>query len=118
MRGSVPASRRRIFASCRQNTSTAISKAISAWSVLDSTRAKSGAAAKAVSAAADDIFRSFAATSQSAQQASPTGQAAATLILDGLKGAVAVLLARHFLGDQDLVVGTAAVLGHLFPVWL
>ena len=30
MRGSVPASRRRIFASCRQNTSTAISNAISA----------------------------------------------------------------------------------------
>jgi glycerol-3-phosphate acyltransferase PlsY len=46
------------------------------------------------------------------------GLAAATLILDGLKGAVAVLLARYFLGDQDLVVGTAAVLGHLFPVWL
>jgi glycerol-3-phosphate acyltransferase PlsY len=46
------------------------------------------------------------------------GLAAATLILDGLKGAVAVLLARHFLGDQDVVVGTAAVLGHLFPVWL
>ncbi|MFM7303004.1 MAG: glycerol-3-phosphate 1-O-acyltransferase PlsY [Alphaproteobacteria bacterium] len=46
------------------------------------------------------------------------GLAAATLILDGLKGAVAVLLARQFLGDQDLVVGTAAVLGHLFPVWL
>jgi glycerol-3-phosphate acyltransferase PlsY len=46
------------------------------------------------------------------------GLAAATLILDGLKGAIAVLLARQFLGDQDLVVGTAAVLGHLFPVWL
>ncbi len=46
------------------------------------------------------------------------GLAAATLILDGLKGAVAVLLARQFLGDQDVVVGTAAVLGHLFPVWL
>ena len=46
------------------------------------------------------------------------GLAAATLILDGLKGAVAVLLARYFLGDQDVVVGTAAVLGHLFPVWL
>ena len=38
------------------------------------------------------------------------GLAAATLILDGLKGAVAVLLARQFLGDQDVVVGTAAVL--------
>ena len=46
------------------------------------------------------------------------GLAAATLILDGLKGAVAILLARYFLGDQDVVVGTAAVLGHLFPVWL
>ena len=46
------------------------------------------------------------------------GLAAATLILDGLKGAVAVLLARYFLGDQDVVVGTAAVLGHLFPIWL
>jgi glycerol-3-phosphate acyltransferase PlsY len=46
------------------------------------------------------------------------GLAAATLILDGAKGAVAILLARQFLGDQDLVVGTAAVLGHLFPVWL
>lgn len=46
------------------------------------------------------------------------GLAAATLILDGLKGAVAILLARQFLGDQDLVVGTAVVLGHLFPVWL
>jgi glycerol-3-phosphate acyltransferase PlsY len=46
------------------------------------------------------------------------GLAAATLMLDGLKGAVAVLLARQFLGDQDVVVGTAAVLGHLFPVWL
>ncbi|MCA3277593.1 MAG: glycerol-3-phosphate 1-O-acyltransferase PlsY [Roseomonas sp.] len=46
------------------------------------------------------------------------GLAAATLILDGLKGAVAMLLARQFLGDQDVVVGTAAVLGHLFPVWL
>jgi len=31
------------------------------------------------------------------------GLAAATLILDGLKGAVAVLLARYFLGDQDVV---------------
>jgi glycerol-3-phosphate acyltransferase PlsY len=38
------------------------------------------------------------------------GLAAATLILDGLKGAVAVLLARYFLGDQDVVVGTAATL--------
>jgi glycerol-3-phosphate acyltransferase PlsY len=48
------------------------------------------------------------------------GLAAATLVLDGLKGAAAVLLARALLGDQDiaLLAGLAAVLGHLFPVWL
>jgi acyl phosphate:glycerol-3-phosphate acyltransferase len=45
--------------------------------------------------------------------------AAATLLLDGLKGAVAVLLAA-WLGGHDAVVwaGTGAVLGHAFPVWL
>ncbi|MBR0661173.1 glycerol-3-phosphate 1-O-acyltransferase PlsY [Neoroseomonas oryzicola] len=46
------------------------------------------------------------------------GLAAATLVLDGLKGAAAILLARWLLGDQDLVAGTAAVLGHTLPVWL
>ncbi|HEY4041336.1 MAG TPA: glycerol-3-phosphate 1-O-acyltransferase PlsY [Rhodopila sp.] len=48
------------------------------------------------------------------------GLAAATLVLDGLKGAAAVLLARAVLYDQDtaLLAGLAAVLGHLFPVWL
>lgn len=46
------------------------------------------------------------------------GLAAATLLLDGLKGAAAVLLARSLLGEQDLVAGTAAVLGHTLPVWL
>lgn len=40
--------------------------------------------------------------------------AAATLLLDGLKGAVAVWL---FPADP-LVAGTAVVLGHMFPVWL
>jgi acyl phosphate:glycerol-3-phosphate acyltransferase len=47
------------------------------------------------------------------------GLAAATLILDALKGTVAVLLARHF-GGEDLAVLAAlgAFLGHLFPVWL
>ena len=44
--------------------------------------------------------------------------AAATLLLDGLKGAVAVLLMRWLAPDQDLVAGTAAVLGHTLPVWL
>src|ERR1700731_3343665 len=48
------------------------------------------------------------------------GLAAATLVLDGLKGAGAVLLARAWLYDQDtaLLAGLAAVLGHMFPIWL
>jgi glycerol-3-phosphate acyltransferase PlsY len=48
------------------------------------------------------------------------GIAAATLLLDGLKGVAAVLLARGLVYDQDIVLfaGLAAVLGHLFPVWL
>ena len=45
--------------------------------------------------------------------------AAATLLLDGAKGAVAVLLARAFAGeDAAQAAGLAAFLGHLFPVWL
>jgi len=44
--------------------------------------------------------------------------AAATLLCDGAKGAVAVLLARHFLEDAEVFAGLGAVLGHLFPVWL
>ena len=45
--------------------------------------------------------------------------AAATLLLDGAKGAAAVLLARSFGGESAaLLAGLAAVLGHLFPVWL
>jgi len=45
--------------------------------------------------------------------------AAATLLLDGAKGAVALLLVRHWLGeDIALIAGFAALLGHLFPVWL
>lgn len=47
------------------------------------------------------------------------GAAAATLFLDGLKGALAVLLARHFAGEtMALIAGLAAFLGHLFPIWL
>jgi glycerol-3-phosphate acyltransferase PlsY len=47
------------------------------------------------------------------------GLAAATLVLDGLKGAAAVLLAG-LLVDPDIALfaGLAAVLGHLFPIWL
>ena len=45
--------------------------------------------------------------------------AAATLLLDGAKGATAVLLARYFANETAaLLAGLAAVLGHLFPVWL
>ncbi|MDA0962547.1 MAG: glycerol-3-phosphate 1-O-acyltransferase PlsY [Proteobacteria bacterium] len=45
--------------------------------------------------------------------------AAATLILDGAKGAVAVLLARAFASDDAVqVAALAAFLGHCFPVWL
>ncbi|WP_424928504.1 glycerol-3-phosphate 1-O-acyltransferase PlsY [Amaricoccus tamworthensis] len=43
----------------------------------------------------------------------------ATVLLDGAKGGVAVLIARYFLGETAAVVaGLFAFLGHLFPVWL
>src|ERR1700733_2255812 len=46
------------------------------------------------------------------------GLAAATLLLDALKGAVAVLIAAQ-LGELAAVGAAAgAVLGHMFPVWL
>jgi acyl phosphate:glycerol-3-phosphate acyltransferase len=42
-----------------------------------------------------------------------------TLLLDCGKGAAAVLVARGLMGpDLALVAGAAAVVGHLFPVWL
>ena len=45
--------------------------------------------------------------------------AAATLILDAAKGAVAVLLARAWVGPDDAQVAALfAFLGHLYPVWL
>jgi acyl phosphate:glycerol-3-phosphate acyltransferase len=46
------------------------------------------------------------------------GLAAATLLLDALKGVAAVLVVRWVADEQDLVAGTAAVLGHTLPVWL
>ncbi|MBL9073205.1 glycerol-3-phosphate 1-O-acyltransferase PlsY [Tabrizicola sp.] len=47
------------------------------------------------------------------------GAALATLLLDGGKGAAAVLLARGFVGeDAAQVAGFAAFIGHLYPVWL
>jgi glycerol-3-phosphate acyltransferase PlsY len=45
--------------------------------------------------------------------------AAATLLLDGGKGAAAVLIAGGLAGPEAaLWAGLGAVLGHLFPVWL
>ncbi len=45
--------------------------------------------------------------------------AAATLLLDGGKGAVAVLLARAISGeDAAQLAGLMAMIGHCFPVWL
>ena len=47
------------------------------------------------------------------------GAALATLLLDGGKGAAAVLLARAASGeDAAQIAGFAAFLGHLYPVWL
>jgi glycerol-3-phosphate acyltransferase PlsY len=46
------------------------------------------------------------------------GLAAATLVLDGAKGAVAVLIAGLWGPDMQLMAGYGALLGHLFPVWL
>lgn len=47
------------------------------------------------------------------------GAAAATLIFDAGKGAVAVLIARALIGeDAAQIAGLAAFLGHLFPIWL
>ena len=44
--------------------------------------------------------------------------ALATLLLDGSKGAVAVLLFSGWGEDASLLAGAGAFLGHLFPVWL
>ncbi|WP_371039098.1 MULTISPECIES: glycerol-3-phosphate 1-O-acyltransferase PlsY [unclassified Rhodosalinus] len=45
--------------------------------------------------------------------------AAGTLLLDGGKGAAAVLLARAVAGeDAAQIAGLAAFLGHCYPVWL
>lgn len=46
------------------------------------------------------------------------GLAAATLLLDALKGTAAVLIAGHFAPELGLWAGLGAFFGHLFPVWL
>ncbi len=44
--------------------------------------------------------------------------AALTLLLDGGKGAAAVLVAANFGPDIAVLAGGGALVGHLFPVWL
>jgi glycerol-3-phosphate acyltransferase PlsY len=44
--------------------------------------------------------------------------AAATLICDAAKGAIAVLLARRYGTEAAVLAGLGAFLGHVFPVWL
>jgi glycerol-3-phosphate acyltransferase PlsY len=46
------------------------------------------------------------------------GLAAATLLLDMAKGAVAVLLAAALLPGTAVLAATAAFIGHCYPVWL
>jgi glycerol-3-phosphate acyltransferase PlsY len=47
------------------------------------------------------------------------GLAAATLALDALKGAAALLIAEAVWGEPvELAAGFGAMLGHAFPVWL
>jgi glycerol-3-phosphate acyltransferase PlsY len=47
------------------------------------------------------------------------GLAAATLLLDALKGTVAVVIAGYFGGpNAAMLAALGAFLGHLFPVWL
>ena len=46
------------------------------------------------------------------------GLAAATLVLDALKGAGAVLLVHRFWPGEEPLAAAAAFLGHCYPVWL
>jgi glycerol-3-phosphate acyltransferase PlsY len=46
------------------------------------------------------------------------GLAAATLFLDGFKGFLAVLVAKHFGSPAPYCVGFAVFIGHLYPIWL
>ena len=46
------------------------------------------------------------------------GLAAATLVLDALKGAAAVILTGRIAPELALLGGTAAFVGHCYPMWL
>jgi glycerol-3-phosphate acyltransferase PlsY len=54
-------------------------------------------------------------------RAAGKGLAAATLALDALKGAAAVLIAQYSMGEipgADQAAAAGALIGHLYPVWL
>lgn len=46
------------------------------------------------------------------------GLAAATLLLDALKGTLPALLAARYGAEASAIAGAGALLGHVFPVWL
>lgn len=46
------------------------------------------------------------------------GLAAATLLLDALKGTVPAMIALRYGAETGAIAGFGAFLGHLFPVWL
>ena len=46
------------------------------------------------------------------------GLAAATLVLDMLKGTAAVLIASAFFEGSETYAAAGALIGHLYPVWL
>ena len=46
------------------------------------------------------------------------GLAAATLVLDALTGAAAVILAQQYWPDAVNFAAAAALIGHLYPIWL
>lgn len=46
------------------------------------------------------------------------GLAAATLVLDALKGMIPALIAARYAPEAGAIAGFGALLGHIFPVWL
>jgi glycerol-3-phosphate acyltransferase PlsY len=46
------------------------------------------------------------------------GLAAATLLLDALKGTAAVLIAQRLFPGHEVAAAGGAMVGHLYPVWL
>ncbi|WP_265026187.1 glycerol-3-phosphate 1-O-acyltransferase PlsY [Wolbachia endosymbiont (group A) of Bibio marci] len=44
--------------------------------------------------------------------------AALALLLDSLKGFIAVYIAQQFCDNNDFYIYVSAILGHMFPIWL